>query len=664
MAVTNSERMVHRQIERRGIRDPRVLAAMRKVERGAFLPDAMREFAYEDTALPIEEGQTISQPYIVARMAEAAEISSGDRVLEVGAGSGYAAAVFGELAARVYAIERHAALAQLAESRLRSLGYGNVNVRTGDGTLGWPEAAPFDVIIASAGGPRVPEALRRQLAIGGHLIMPVGETRSRQHLVRVTRTGKTDFEQETLERVMFVPLIGAEGWDAAGPDDGDGKRAVGPPPASPRSLPALIADAVQVLPDLTDPVFADVFERFADRRVVLLGEASHGTREFYRARIAITRRLIERHGFDMVAVEADWPDAAALDRYVSSLPAMDGDRPIFQRFPTWMWRNKEVEAFVGWLRAYNQAYVEEKRIGFYGLDIYSLSASIDAVLRYLDRTDPPAARVARERYGCLTPWQRDPAAYGRAVLSQRYRDCEAVVVATLGNLLSKRLANAAKGDDRFFDTLQNAQLVASAERYYRTMYYGVAESWNLRDRHMFDTLARLLEHRGPRSKAVVWAHNSHIGDARFTDMGRVRGELSLGQLCRERFGDQVATIGFGTHTGTVAAAHDWGEPMEAMEVRPSRPDSIERQIHDGGIGRGILMLGDVGGELHDRLATERPERFIGVIYRPETELQSHYASVELPGQFDAYVWFDRTSAIEPLAANSNAGVPDTWPDGV
>ena len=663
MAVTNSERMVHCQIERRGIRDPRVLAAMRKVEREAFLPGAMREFAYEDTALPIEEGQTMSQPYIVARMAEAAEISSGDRVLEVGAGSGYAAAVFGELAARVYAIERHAALAQLAQNRLRSLGYGNVDVRAGDGTLGWPEAAPFDVIIASAGGPRVPEALQRQLAIGGRLIMPVGETRSRQHLVRVTRTGRTEFEQETLERVMFVPLIGAEGWDAAGPDDSDEKGAVDLP-APPRSLPALIADAAHVLPDLADPAFADVFERFADRRVVLLGEASHGTREFYRARAAITRRLIERHGFDMVAVEADWPDAAALDRYVRGFSAVDGDQRIFQRFPTWLWRNKEVETFIGWLRAYNHPYVEEKRIGFHGLDIYSLSDSIDAVLRYLDCTDPEAARIARERYGCLTPWQRDPAAYGRAVLSQRYRDCEAAVVATLRDLLSKRLDHAANGDERFFDTLQNAQLVAAAERYYRVMYYGGAESWNLRDRHMFDTLARLLEHRGPRSKAVVWAHNSHIGDARFTDMGRVRDELNLGQLCREHFGDQVATIGFGTHAGTVTAAHDWGEPMEVMEVRPSRPDSIERQFHDGGIGRGVLMLGDVRGELHNGLATERLERFIGVIYRPETELQSHYASVELPGQFDAYVWFNRTSAVAPLAASPNAGVQDTWPFGV
>ncbi|HEY6983045.1 protein-L-isoaspartate(D-aspartate) O-methyltransferase [Reyranella sp.] len=663
MVAANSERMVHRQIERRGVRDPRVLAAMRKVEREAFLPEAMREFAYEDTALPIEEGQTMSQPFIVARMAEAARISSGDRVLEVGAGSGYAAAVLGELAARVYAIERHAALAALAQSRLRSLGYRNVDVRVGDGTLGWPEAAPFDAIIASAGGPRVPEALRRQLATGGRLIMPVGDTRNRQRLLRIMRTGEESFQQETLEEVMFVPLIGAEGWDADGGDRGPPRRG-DLPPSAPRSLPMMIAEVTQALPDLRDPAFADFFDRFGDRRVVLLGEASHGTSEFYRARAAITRRLIERHGFGIVAVEADWPDAAALDRYVRQLPASDGNRQVFRRFPTWMWRNREVDAFLRWMRDYNAPYLEEKKIGFYGLDIYSLSDSIEAVLGYLERSDPEAARIARERYGCLTPWQRDPSVYGRAVLSQRYRECEAAVVATLTDLLSRRLTYAAEDNERFFDAVQNARLVASAERYYRIMYYGGAEGWNLRDRHMFDTLVRLLEHRGPGSKAVVWAHNSHIGDARFTDLGRMRDELNLGQLCRERFGDQAATIGFGTHAGTVAAAQDWGEPMEVMEVRPSRHDSIERQFHDGGVGRGALLLNGITGKLREHLQAERLERFIGVIYRPETELQSHYANVELSGQFDAYVWFDRTTAVSPLPASPTSDGPDTWPFGV
>ena len=249
------------------------------------------------------------------------------------------------------------------------------------------------------------------------------------------------------------------------------------------------------------------------------------------------------------------------------------------------------------------------------------------------------------------------------MLTSGYRGCEAAVVATLTDLLAKRLEYAAKGNERFFDAAQNAQLVASAERYYRIMYYGGAESWNLRDRHMFDTLTRLLEHRGPHSKAVVWAHNSHIGDARFTDMGKVRDELNLGQLCRERFGEQAAMIGFGTHAGTVAAASDWDSAMQVMTVQPSRPDSVERLFHDSALKRGVLML-DHDAELQQRLAEERLERFIGVIYRPDTELHSHYAGVELARQFDAYVWFDRTRAVEPLPAKPRAGVPETWPFGL
>ncbi|SKA20344.1 protein-L-isoaspartate(D-aspartate) O-methyltransferase [Enhydrobacter aerosaccus] len=661
-ARAKTDRMVQRQIARRGIGDGRVLAAMRKVERADFLPDAMREFAYEDTALPIEEGQTVSQPYIVARMAEAAELGTGDRVLEVGAGSGYAAAVLAELAAQVYAIERHPALAELARSRLSALGYANVEVRVGDGTLGWPEAAPFNAIVASAGGPRVPEPLRRQLAVGGRLVMPVGASPNRQRLMRVTRTGSDTYEEEALEDVRFVPLIGAEGWSS---DIVEGASSnIEPASADGGSLPNLIRQSALVLADPRDANFAEPFDRFGDRRVVLLGEASHGTSEFYRARAAITERLIEKHGFDIVAVEADWPDAAVIDRYVRHRTSADGPKQVFRRFPVWMWRNAEVDAFVARLREHNRPLRGEKQAGFYGLDIYSLSDSIDAVLGYLDRVDSGAAQVARERYGCLTPWQQDPSVYGRAVLNRGYRDCEPAVVSALTDLLSNRLSYAAKGDDRFFDAVQNAQLVASAERYYRIIYYGGAESWNLRDRHMFDTLARLLDHRGPGSKAVVWAHNSHIGDARFTDMGRVRDELNLGQLCRERFGDQMVSIGFGTHTGTVAAAHGWGEPMEIMEVRPSLADSIERHFHDSGLGRGVLVLADTKGILRERLAAEHLERFIGVIYWPETERQSHYAGVELPGQFDAYVWFDRTSAVEPLPASPRPGTPETWPFGL
>jgi erythromycin esterase-like protein len=251
------------------------------------------------------------------------------------------------------------------------------------------------------------------------------------------------------------------------------------------------------------------------------------------------------------------------------------------------------------------------------------------------------------------------------VLSDRYRECETEMVAVLGDLLAKRLEYAASDSELFLDAAQNARLVASAERYYRAMYYGGAESWNLRDRHMFRTLEHLLAHRGPASKAVVWAHNSHVGDSRFTDMGRMRSEISLGELCRRHFGDRAALIGMGTHDGTVAAASDWGGPMEVKEVRPSRAGSLERQFHAASLPRALLHL-DADPELREVLRTPRPERFIGVIYRPESEFASHYAEVEMPGQFDAWLWFDRTSAVTPLpAAQRRAGedAPETWPFG-
>lgn len=434
----------------------------------------------------------------------------------------------------------------------------------------------------------------------------------------------------------------------------------------------LVAAAVEPLPDDFDSeAFAAAFDRYADRRVVLLGEASHGTSEFYRARAAITRRLVERHGFGIVAVEADWPDAAIINRHVRGLPQREGQGPVFQRFPTWMWRNVEVAALVGWLRAHNAQRPEAERAGFYGLDMYSLGASIEAVLAYLDDVDPEAATEARQRYGCLTPWQQDPAGYGHAVMARGYRGCEDAVVRQCRELLARRHAladgdDAATAGEDFLDAAQNARLVASAERYYRTMYYGGAESWNLRDTHMFETLCQLLDAR-PGARAVVWAHNSHIGDARQTETGRRRGELNIGQLRRERFGDDCALVGFGTHAGEVAAADDWGDAMAVMQVRPSRAGSVERLLHDTGIARGLLDLERARHDpaLRDVLGAERLERFIGVIYRPATELQSHYAGVSLLGQFDGYVWSDRTSAVTPLGPQQpQDGVPETWPSGL
>ncbi len=648
--------MVERQISRRGVRSRRVVAAMESVPRERFVPAGLEEFAYDDTPLPIGSDQTISQPYVVALMIEAAEIEPGDKVLEVGAGSGYAAAVMSRIADRVYAIERHRALADAARERIERCGYRNVEIRHGDGTRGWPEAAPFDAIIVSAGGPSVPHALAEQLEIGGRLVIPVGEDRRSQRLLRITRIAAGKYEEEDLGGVMFVPLIGEQGWE-------DDARPAARPALRP--LPEAIAEAAETLPDPGDEHFADAFERFGDRRVVLLGEASHGTAEFYRARAAITRRLIERYGFTIVAVEADWPDAAAIDRDISNRPRLHEGRP-FRRFPGWMWRNAEMAEFLTWLRAHNSAVADaSSQVGFYGLDLYNLSDAIAAVLAYLDAHDPAAAAIARERYGCLTPWQKEPASYARAALSEGYRDCEQAVVSQCRELLEKRLEFETRDGASFLDAIQSARLVASAEEYYRTMFYGGASSWNLRDRHMFETLENVLDARGAGARAVVWAHNSHIGDARHTEMGATRDEINIGQLCRERFGREAVLIGFGTHSGKVVAASEWDGPAEIRTVGPSHEESWERCCHESAVERFLLDFGR-RPDLAGRLAEQRQERFIGVIYRPETELMSHYMEAALSRQFDAYVWFDETGPVTPLDRNAGGGeeMADTFPFGL
>jgi erythromycin esterase-like protein len=410
--------------------------------------------------------------------------------------------------------------------------------------------------------------------------------------------------------------------------------------------------------------FAVFFDRFASARVVLIGEATHGTSEFYRARAAITERLISRHGFSFVAVEADWPDAARIDRYVCHGEAQSGAGEPFARFPTWMWRNTEVQAFADWLRDHNKSSLPEERASFHGLDIYSLSASIGAVLSYLDRADPEAAKIARRRYGCLTPWQDAPEAYGYGVLSGKSDSCENEAVAQLVDMLSKRLTNADVDSEAYFDAVQNARIVRAAEQYYRIMYRRTRESWNLRDRHMFETLQALLRRRGPSCKAVVWAHNSHIGNAAATAMGW-EGEFNIGELCRTAYGDEAVLIGFGTDRGTVAAASDWDAPMEVKTVRPARRDSYEYAFRKTGLNR---ALADWRGKPHGELATalREPllERAIGVVYRPDTEYLSHYFEAVLAEQFDAYVWFEETHAVTPLPAGRPHGAPETYPFGL
>ncbi len=433
-----------------------------------------------------------------------------------------------------------------------------------------------------------------------------------------------------------------------------------------RSLPELIRASAEPLPDIDDDRFAAFFDRYGDARVVCLGEASHGTSEFYRARAQISKRLIAHHGFNIVAVEADWPDAATIDRYVRHREPREGERRAFERFPTWMWRNREVDGFIRWLRRYNRGRDYAHRTGFYGLDLYNMSMSMRAVIDFLDEADPEAAKVAKTRYGCLEPWADDPQRYGAMSLHEGYARCQVPVVQMLLELMGHEFDCLSEECDEWLDAAANARVVKNAEAYYRVMYEGAAESWNLRDTHMFETLTQLLDAKGPNSKAVVWAHNSHIGNAEFTEMGQVRGELNIGQLIKERFDAKARLIGFGTHTGTVAAADDWDQPMQVKAVNPSMPESYERMAHDSRLQRFLLDLRaeEIGREIRERLMEPRLQRFIGVIYRPDTERWSHYSACILPRQYDGWVWFDETKAVSPLPGEQRPGEDETYPFGL
>ncbi len=655
--------MVEQQIAARGVRSEAVLSALRKVPRELFLPDRLREFAYDDAPLPIEAQQTISQPYIVALMTEALALKGGEKVLEIGTGSGYAAAVLAEIAGEVYTVERIEQLAHTAAVRLADLGYKSIQVRHGDGTLGWPEHAPYDAIIVAAGGPQIPDTLKRQLKVGGRLVIPVGADQRAQELVRVTRSSDDKFKTEDIADVRFVPLVGQEGWL---PEESPLLQREGPKRTRPvdAELARTIADNCETFASIETADLDPLLDRIGDARVVLLGEATHGTSEFYRMRERISQELVTRKGFRFVAIEGDWPDAARLDHYVRHFDHPPTEWTAFARFPTWMWRNNEMRSFVDWLHDYNTVKEPKDRVAIYGLDLYSLYTSIQSVLEYLDNVDPGAARIARQRYGCLTPWQANPATYGHAALTGAYRTCEREVVRMLEDLLRNRSAYTVHDGERFMDAVQNARLVADAEHYYRIMYYGSRASWNLRDNHMFETLKALLAFHGPRTKAVVWAHNSHVGDAAATEMW-ARGEYNIGHLCREEFADRAYSIGFGTYAGTVAAASDWDGPMEIKAVRPALDRSYEKLCHEAGHPRFMLPLRvPAAGTLRRGLSKPRLERAIGVIYRPETELASHYFQAHLPNQFDEYIWFDRSTAVTPFGTKELEGLPDTYPFGL
>ncbi|MFP5277327.1 MAG: erythromycin esterase family protein [Acidobacteriota bacterium] len=406
------------------------------------------------------------------------------------------------------------------------------------------------------------------------------------------------------------------------------------------------------------------------RRVVLLGESSHGTHDFYRERAAITRRLIEEKGFNAIAIEGDWPDAHRVHRFLTGRGPDSNARDAlggFQRFPAWMWRNMDVLALLDWLQAFNSKRPRTEKVGFYGLDLYSLHASMRAVLDYLDKVDPEAAQRARSRYGCFDHFGEDPQAYGYSANFDLSKGCTDEVVAQLVEL-ERRSADLAMRDghvdpEDYLTAEQNARLVQKAEHYYRTMFSGGAESWNVRDRHMSETLEWLLQVR-PAAKVVVWAHNSHLGDARGTEMSE-RGEVNLGQLARERYGDEVFALGFTTHSGEVTAASAWDEPAERRIVRPALRDSYEALFHDTQIPVFLLPMHDsIIQPLFDR---PRLQRAIGVVYAPESERISRYFHGRMSAQFDAVIHIDRTKALVPFERTSTwatGEMPETYPYAV
>ena len=442
--------------------------------------------------------------------------------------------------------------------------------------------------------------------------------------------------------------------------------------SEPDAAPALVAEVRSLSHPLRDPADLDpLLERIGDARVVLLGEATHGTREFYTWRTAITKRLIEEAGFDFVAVEGDWPDCYKVNRFVKGYPGSAATAELalstFRRWPTWMWANREVQELVAWMEWYNQGRPEGDKAGFYGLDVYSLWDSLRAVMRYLrERGDPAALEAARRAVRCFEPFGEEAQEYARhtALVPE---GCRGPVVNLLRELRVRVPTGEGDGRDAFFVAEQNALVVKHAEEYYRAMVLSDESSWNVRDRHMAETLERLLAFTGPGARAVVWEHNTHVGDARHTDMAAA-GEVNLGQLARERYGEKGAVlVGFGTHQGAVIAGREWGAPWEEMRVPPGRPGSWEDVVHRAFGGEDRLVL--FGPVSSPGLTEWRGHRAIGVVYRPQYEQYGNYVPTVLPRRYDAFLYVDRTAAVRPLfpatlELEAEEEAPETFPTGV
>ncbi|GAA4946353.1 protein-L-isoaspartate(D-aspartate) O-methyltransferase [Algibacter agarivorans] len=628
---------IEEQLKDKGISNTLLLKAFQDVPEAFFLSETLHPYFYEDVRIEKSIEKTEPRVIVVARMLEQLEIKKEENILIIGVDSVYILAVLSKIYKDVYAVETTKTYSNWALEVLKNIDITNVHIKTGKLENGWKEKAPFNAILSASEFKEIPDTIKSQLKIGARLLAPVGPDWSHVMLETMKRISETEYVTKALRDNYFIP--------------------------KPKLLPVIstetypereIIDEIGIssIPFKTIKKFPidGLLERIGDAKVVLLGEASHGTSEFYTTRQEITKALIEKKGFNLVCAEADWSDAEQINNYVRHQYKGQDWMP-FARFPEWMWKNKEVLDFVEWLKKYNSKH--DNSIGFYGLDLYGLENSIDLVINYLQDIDPDLAVLAKLRYSCIMPYMSNPSVYGKLVKTEKLKSCEKEVLKMLFDLLKnkKRLNHS----QAYFYAYQNATVVVDAERYYKSMYYGSAESWNLRDFHMFYTLKSLLSYYGNNSKAVVWAHNSHIGNALATQM-YARGEINIGHLCKEHFGSQSYQIGFGTHTGTVAAAKNWGEKMNVMTVNDSVSDSYENLCHRTNVPNFTLPLGADYSEkkLREFLSTPRLERAIGVVYKPETERMSHYFKAVLASQFDEYIWFNKTKAITPIPQKTEA----------
>ncbi|HEY8077423.1 MAG TPA: protein-L-isoaspartate(D-aspartate) O-methyltransferase, partial [Labilithrix sp.] len=591
------QRMIEEQLVRRGITDARVLDAFRALPRETFVTDALTELAYQDSPLPIGEGQTISQPYVVALTFQALGLRGDEKVLEIGTGSGYAAALLGLLASEVWTVERIASLAETARARLASVGLANVHVAHADGSLGLPAHAPYDAIAVAASGPRVPQALRDQLAIGGRLVMPVG-VEDGQHLVRVTRLGEDEWSEERLIDVTFVPLIGAAAW----PERGESRARVR---RHDDAECAAIARRNAEPFDGVDLPLRRMLRRIGDARVVVLGGSLDGSEELWRARTRLTWELFAREGFSMLAIEGDWADAARLDDHVHGRLRRGVPMSAFARVPEL--RNTEVARLLDAL-----GRLPEKPT-IQGLDMLGTTAAVAVALERLEEIDTERAAEARRRWSTLSPWRR-----GVADLLDGEPDdgVENAIVATLASMLDEH-EGASRAEGRLVrEAIHHAH--ESADGYYRRLLRGRLDAWTMREEHMFEMLDATLADHGPRARIVVWANDAHVADAEATETG-VRGHETLGGLCRAKYGRDAWLVGMGAYHGSILASCGWGEPATPMNLLPAAPRSYEALFHDTGLGAFTLALRDARGEAREALGAPRLARCVGPVYCPERE---------------------------------------------